>query len=125
VTPFDFSKSIMITKEYLLDEQYKEKEYVPYIVNQALSYFPDTILYSNQMNINNHIDNKLQYDYLYSSITKRNRYSKWLKKHSSEDVEYVMRFYKYSRHKAEEALKCLSKEQLDIIKIKINEGGVK
>jgi histone deacetylase complex regulatory component SIN3 len=41
----DFLKAINITKENLLEEDsLTEKEYVPFVVNRTLSYFPDTVL---------------------------------------------------------------------------------
>ena len=48
MNPFDFVKSINYQKQDLLDDDYDgqiEKEYVPYIVNRALSFTPDTILH--------------------------------------------------------------------------------
>ena len=125
MTPFDFVNSITYGKNNLIQEPYQERAYVPFIVNQALSYYSDTVLYANQMNLNAHLDNKLQYDYLRHSITRKRRFSKWIKTHESEDVDAVRRYYKYSWRKAAEAVKVLTADQLADIKTRLNQGGVK
>ena len=38
--------------------------------------FNDTIMLVNEMNINNHLDNKLQYDFLLNSLRKQNRFAR-------------------------------------------------
>jgi hypothetical protein len=125
MTPFDFVNSITFNKNNLIKEQYEERAYVPFVVNQALSYYNDTILFANQVNLYPTLDNKMQYDYLRHSITKRKRFSKWIKTRNSEDVDAVRRFYKYSWSKAAEAVKCLTEQQLAEIKSRLQQGGVK
>ena len=49
-----------------------EREYIPYIVNKALSFTPDTILQANEMNCKPFLDKKLQYHYLLNIIRKKN-----------------------------------------------------
>ena len=52
--PFDFINSINFTKKNLMrntdNDELAEKGYVPFITNKTLSYFTDTLLYSNEMN---------------------------------------------------------------------------
>ena len=64
-SPFDYTKAINQSKERLMDspDEMWEKKYSPFIVNKALYPFPDTILLANEMNINNHLDSKLQFDF--------------------------------------------------------------
>ena len=50
MTPFDYLNAINQSKENLIVDELSEKEYVPFVVNKGLSYFPDTILYANEMN---------------------------------------------------------------------------
>ncbi|MBV32909.1 MAG: DNA polymerase, partial [Porticoccaceae bacterium] len=78
-SPFDFLNSINYSKQNLIKEPQDEKEYVPFIVNRGLGYFQDTIMLANEMNVNCHIDNKMQYDFLKNTVRKRKRFSKWLK----------------------------------------------
>lgn len=105
------------------NDELAEKGYAPFIVNKALSYFPDTLLYANEVNKLAHIDNKLQYHYLLNSIRAQKRFSKWAKKEDSDDLEVVKEYYGYSNEKAYQALSILSKDQLKLIKEKIQQGG--
>jgi len=93
-----------------------DKEYVPFVVNKCLSYFPDTILQANDMNMRHDIDNRMQYHYLQNSIRKRKRFSKWNKSSTPERLDLVKKHYGYSNQKAEEALMILSDNQLEYIK---------
>ena len=56
----DYLKAINFSKEPLMDSEdiLMEKEYLPFIVNRCLSFFPDTIIQSNYMNVVPHIDKK-------------------------------------------------------------------
>jgi hypothetical protein len=101
-----------------------EKSYLPFIVNTGLSYFPDTIEYANQMNMNGHLDNKLQYSYLINIIRPKKRFSKWAKKVDDESIDAVMKYFGYNRNKAKDAIRILSPEQIEEIKEKNNGGGV-
>ena len=40
-------------KTSLLEDDLQERAYVPFVINRSLSYFPDTILYANQVNYYN------------------------------------------------------------------------
>ena len=93
------------------DEQ-SEKEYTPYLSNKALSYYPDTILYSNEMNKLSHLDNILQYEYLLNSIRPNKRFSKWAKKEVAKEVLAIGKYFKISNRQAEEYLKLLSPDKI-------------
>jgi|TARA_R110000824_G_scaffold93915_1_gene227017 hypothetical protein len=114
----DFLTAINYTKESLFDteDEMVQKDYVPFIINRCLSYFPDTIFHANEMNKLNHTEKRLQFDYLRNAIRKRKRYSKWLKDETSKDLDLVKRNFNYSNKKAKEALSILSKEDIENIK---------
>lgn len=122
MTPFDIINSITYNKKPLIDET-SEKMYDAFMVNKGLSFFKDTIFHAQEMNINYHLDAKLQYDYLFNSIRKQKRYSKWFKKEKDDDIEAVKRYFKYGYRKAQEACTILSKEQLQYIKEKVKGGA--
>ena len=122
--PFDFINSITYKKNIVMDSN-NESSYIPFITNRALSQFVDCILLSNEMNMRHHIDNKLQYDYFINRIRPRKRFKKWDKKLDNENIELIKEYYGYSNDKAIAALSILSLQQLDIIKKKLNKGGVK
>ena len=114
----DFLTAINYTKESLFDteDEMVQKDYVPFIINRCLSYFPDTILHANEMNKFNHLEKRLQFDYLKHAIRKRKRYSKWLKDETSKDLDLIKRSFNYSNRKAKEALSILSEEDIENIK---------
>ncbi len=125
--PFDYVSSITYNKTDMMtgteNDELAESGYNPYLTNKSLSYFPDTLLYANEMNVLNHTDNKLQYSYLLNSIRPRKRFSKWVKKQEDIDIEAIKEYYKYSTAKAEAALSLLSPQQINEIKKRLNKGG--
>lgn len=100
-----------------------EKKYTPYIINRCYSGFIDTILLANELNMNTHLDKKMQYDFYINIIRPKKRFSPWLRKDKIESLECVKEYYGYSDEKARTALKILTKEQIAFIKSKLNRGG--
>ena len=121
----DYLNAINFTKQNLLDtdDLTWEKKYPPFIVNKCLAPFPDTIMLVNEMNIRNHLDNKLQFDFFLNSIRPRKRYTPWMKAKKVKDLEYVKEYYGYSNEKAKSALEILNDEQIKTIKNSLNKGG--
>ena len=123
LSPWDFTNSISYNKNNLMEEDPSvEKDYLPFIINISMSYFSDTIEHSNNMNMNSHLDNKLQYSYYLNSIRPKKRFSKWAKKVDDENLDAVVKYFGYNRTRAKEVIKLLSPEKLEEIKGK-NEGG--
>lgn len=124
MTPFDFVNSINFEKKDLFEDPQAEKDYNSFLVNRALSYFPDTVFYANSVNMMSTIPKKWQFDFLLNSVSKRKRFSKWAKKDSiSQEVTAVQEFYKYSTEKALDAMSILSKDEIDFIKQQMDKGG--
>lgn len=123
MNPFEFVNAINNTKQDLLSDPALERLYSPYMVNKALSYFPDTLLYANEINRNPHIDSKLQFHFFLNSIRPAKRFAKWVKKQNDNDLTAVMEYYGYSPEKAKSALSILSSDQVITIKQKLEKGG--
>lgn len=124
MTPFDFLKAINETKEDLFVDPQAEKDYSAYMINRGLSFFPDTILYSNMMNRYSGIPKRSQFLFLINNIVKKKRFSQWYKKDKeTESLAMVMDYFEYSAEKAKEALKILSEDQLIAIREKQKKGG--
>ncbi len=121
----DYLKSINKTKENLMDndDELWVKKYPPFIINKCLAPFPETVHLVNEMNVNHHLDSKLQYDFLLNSIRPRDRYTPWLKAKKIKNLEYVKEYYGYSNEKAKSALDILNDEQIETIKDSLNKGG--
>ena len=125
MSPFEFVKAIN-NKQDIIRDDLDEKSYLPYMINHSFSYFSDTVLLANEMNLNHHIDNKLQNDFFINIIRKNpKRFSKWNKVKHDGDFEAVKEYYGYNNEKTRSALSLLSAEQIDIIKKKVDHGGRK
>lgn len=124
MSPFDYINAINFTKQNLFEDPQAHKDYNAWIVNKGLSYFPDTLLYANEMNRHYGIPKNWQFSFLLNSITKKKRFSKWSKKDTiSESLRLVKEYYGYSNEKAKQALSVLSDEQLAMIEQKLYKGG--
>ena len=122
----DWLNSINQTKKNLIDEDPSlEKEYPPYIINRCFSGHLDAVMFSNEMNQYHFLDKKMQYDFFINILRVKKRYSPWLRKDIIKDLDLVKRYYGYSNEKAKQALRILSKEQLNFIKSKFETGGKK
>jgi hypothetical protein len=122
---FDFLNSINDTKKDLLKEDpQSEKDYVPFMVNRGLSYFTDTILYANEMNMHAGLPKKWQYDFYLHGLKKKRRFSKWHKKEpSGEDLKLIIKEFGYSAKRAQEVLTILNEDQIKELRAKHDVGG--
>ena len=123
MNPFDYVNAINYNKKDIMVDDIAEKEYNPYIINKALSFFPDTILFANEMNKYHHLDHRLQFDFFINIIRKKQRFSKWLKPIEVENLQLIKDCYGYSNEKAKSVLTLLSNEQIDELKRRMNKGG--
>lgn len=91
VTPFDFVNDISFDKRYLY-EGTATKNFKPFLINKALSAFPDCLQTAVFLNQNHALTEKMQHDYLFYSLPKRKRFKKdgWLKKSEAEKRELAM-----------------------------------
>ena len=103
-----------------------ERKYPSFIINKCLAPTgKHECLIVNEMNLHNHLDNKLQYDFLLNSLRSMNRYAPWMKAKKSKNLEYVKEYFGYSNEKAKAALDILDDEQIAMIKRRLNKGGQK
>ena len=123
--PFDYINSINNKNKDMMtnteNDELAEKSYNAYLTNRSLSYFIDTILYANDMNMMAHLDNKMQYQYYMHAVPKKNRFSKWAKKDTT-DIDVITEFYKCNLTRANEILKIINKDELDLMKQKLQQA---
>ena len=118
----DIIPSILQTKKDVLDN---EGDYVPFVVNRALSHHYDCIIQANQMNMLSHTDKKLQYHFYLNSIRAYKRpFQKWQKREIAENLDILKEYYQCSNEKAKEILSVLNDDQIYAIKKKIDKGGL-
>mgnify|MGYP003351081320 CR=1 FL=1 len=118
--------SILETKKNVFEYDHEYKDYVPFIVNRALSYHIDCIHYVNELNLYPFLEKDMQYQYLLNTVRPMKRkFQKWQKAEVLQDLECVKKFFGYSDEKAKDALRILSEEQIAEIKRITDTGGVK
>jgi hypothetical protein len=121
----DVIPSILQTKKNVLKDETDIKEYVPFVINRALSYHDGCILYANQMNMHNQLDKDMQYSYLLNSIRPMKRkFKPWQKSELDKNIQCIKDYFGYSNEKARDVLRILSDKQIAEIKAKTDKGGV-
>ena len=120
----DWLNSVNFNKNNLIEEDPSIiKDYPPYIINRCLSGNLDSILFVNEMNRYSFLDKDIQYNFYLNTLRKKKRFSPWLRKEKVTDLQSVKQYYGYSNEKASQALKILSRQQLDYIKQRLETGG--
>lgn len=126
MSPFDYANEILYGKKNLITDEITEKEYNPFLVNRALSYHYDCILYANEMNRRHFLDKKMQNSFLLNTIRAKKRpFVKWAKSEKNEDIQCLKTIFGFSDSKAAEALRLLTNEQLKQLKQLIDIGGIR
>lgn len=121
----DIIPSILQTKKSVVSQE-NEGDYVPFVVNKALSFHYDCVLYANEMNRHPSLDPLLQYQYLLNTVRPYKRpFQKWQKREDVANLTLVKEFYGYSNDKAKDALALLTDDQIKSIKSAMDKGGVK
>lgn len=126
VNVFDFINDISSGKKDIVGKGTHDiKDYVPFLTNRAMSNYVDTVLYANEMNMYaDTLGKDQQYYYYFHTVRKATRFSgKWAKTLVNDDIEAIKSYYKLNNQKAAAALKLLSREQIDILKKKVDHGG--
>jgi NACalpha-BTF3-like transcription factor len=125
MNPFDYLNAINQTKiDIMKGDAQAQKDYNAFIINRGLSYFPDTVMFANEMNTHADIPKQWQFDFYRAGIVKKKRFSKWHKRdQDTDEVKLVMKEYNYSSEKAMNALSLLTSEQIKELKEKYQTGG--
>jgi hypothetical protein len=117
--------SILQTKKNPFKDELDYKDYVPFVVNRALSFHQDCVLYANELNLSPGIDKDMQYQFYLNTIrSMKRKFQPWQKTSTDKNIEAVKTYFGYSNEKAKEALRILTEEQIAEIIIKTDKGGV-
>lgn len=122
LSPFTFIKNLSDKSGgHLLSDTHEgelnEKTYSPFIVNRGMSMHRDLALWANQMNINSHLEDRLQYDFFFHGIRQQKRNAPWIKRGKEEYLPAVQRFFEYSPQKSKELIKSGILTDEDLAKI--------
>ena len=121
---FDFVDAITTTKEDLFKDPEAKMDYVPFLVNKAMSFYGDTVLYANELNQHASLPKEQQFYFYLNSIPKKKRFSEWVNKDKeSKSLNIVMEYYGYSAREAENILSMFPEEQLTMMEEKLKKGG--
>lgn len=118
-----------------LDLEKNEFKYNKWRTNSSISNFLENIMFANEMNLNMHITDQMHYDYLFHSIKKKKRFAskktardkeiEKLQKVEESNLAVISEYYKYNMVKSKAALRVLTESQLEIIRKRLEKGGVK
>ena len=120
----DWLNSINQNKKNIYEED-PDAKYPAYIINRCMSGHLDTVMFANEMNLSSHLDSDMQYSFYLNSLRKKRRYSPWLKKDKAENLDLIKQYFGYNNDKARDALRILTNDQIELIKSKLNTGGVR
>lgn len=119
---FEYVNQILNGKERLITDSI----YNTYMVNRALSYHYDTVMYANEMNMRHNLPTQMQNDFLFHVVRKKKRtFEKWHKPTSLSDIEVIKETYNVSTEKARDFLLLLNNDTINILKEKLDKGGMK
>lgn len=101
-------------------------DYSPFSINRGMSQSMDTLMFGNEMNKNPWLSPYMQHQFLLRSISKKKRYTKWIKPTEiaeQGDIEAVGTYFNINMKAAESYFSVLSKDQVEEIKLLIDKGG--
>lgn len=120
----DIIPAILQTKQVVIDET-NETDYVPFIVNKALSFHKDCVFYANEMNKYHDLPKILQNQYYLNTVRAWKRpFQKWQKLEKDDNIDIIMEYYGMSRDKAKEAFKLLTDDQINTLRGYLDKGGL-
>jgi len=123
--PFDYATAILQNKKQLIVDEITERDYNPFLINRALSQHKDCIVFANEMNSRHYLEKKLQFDFLLNTVRSMKRpFVKWAKAEKNDDLECVKLVCGLSDSKARDALRLLSKQEIQKLKQETYTGGL-
>jgi hypothetical protein len=124
ITIFDFANDICEGKKNLLSDA-TEKEFVPFMINRALSQHLDTVMLANELNKMSISDKLMAHDFLFYAVSKKKRYGKWAKAttEDNDNLELLMKHYAINRKVAMQYLQLMTDDQMNELKQRYETGG--
>lgn len=123
---FKIIDSINFDKDFDMISDFNDSDYVPFMINKAMSMGVDTHLPAQEMNLRASLDKTIQYKYYLYSVRKKKRFNPWVKKlQTSDKAKIIAEYYDISLRKAKEYENLVSSEDLKNMKKYLDKGGVK
>jgi hypothetical protein len=119
MTPFDLIDAVGTSKRDIIreseDPETTAKKYNPWLTNKHFSYFPDSVLHANEMNMAHGLDPYMQYRYYLAVLPARKRFTKWNSISDGDTAAAVSEWYGINKRRAREVMKILPKSAVDNI----------
>lgn len=123
---FKIIDSINFDKDFDMISDFNDSDYLPFMINKAMSMGVDTHLPAQEMNLRSSLDKTIQYKYYLYSVRKKKRFNPWVKKlQTSDKAKIIAEYYDISLRKAKEYENLVSSEDLKNMKKYLDKGGVK
>ena len=118
MSAFDYVTAINFTKKDLFEKDGDGGVgYDPFITNKSLSYFVDTVLFANEVNMRYQIPKGSQFDFLRFGVSKRKRFSKWHKQEkNSELVNAIAKIENINHENVKKMLQVLNEADIKELK---------
>ena len=110
-------------KEDLVEDSELQKHYFPYIINRNFAKYADTLYFAQEMNLNHHLDKKLQYSFLINTVRPGMRFDKKIEKVENANSALISEYFGFNPKKTRTALSILSDNQISMIKEETEKGG--
>lgn len=118
ISPLTRILNSLNNKIELIDEKFIYENYKPFLINRIFATFSDTIIFAQTMDKYPDIDLYLQYSFYYNSVSKKNRFSRWVKVNKSEEFMALSWYYdKMGSDDIRDAIKTNSKKLKKIIEL--------
>ena len=111
-TPFTFVAEINGKKNTAIFTPETAAQYVPFVINRSLSYFVDTVLAANEMNIHHDLPKDLQFKYLCGAVSSRSRFGKWATPTVDKNAPIVARHFGCGMGEAADIIATISRDEL-------------
>lgn len=123
MNPFEISGLVSTTTVNHWDE-IGEKDYVPFMINRAMSYHIDSVMFAQELNQRPTMPKQWQYDFLrYAVYPKKKRFSKWAKPEEDHLIELISESYQVNRQRAIGIRALLDDDAIKILREKTERGG--
>lgn len=124
---FDILKNISNSKTDISKEDGFKEVYSQFVINRGMSFYPDTVLFANEMNNSNYnIPDEFHYLFYHHVTHKKHRpYVAWPKNLVSDNdsLNVVKEYYNCNDEKARDILELLDNKVVE--KIKKSYGGIR
>ena len=122
---FDYLNNLSYDKADMpLNDEF-ESTYVPFLSNRYFSYFIDTIMMANEVNLRPSLTKSQQYQYYFYRVRPQKRFTKWHKPAAIADILMIQEYYQVNRKRAVELQRLIDNQGHEYIKAATEKGGPK